>query len=96
MRNDQHDLGRSACGLILAVRDAGRPTTMTVIRMTAKRDKQPTSSSPNGDARATSPGKAPAAFDLWLQRGLHKLFDDVASEPIPDELLRLIEDDRKA
>jgi hypothetical protein len=40
-------------------------------------------------------GKADAAFDLWLQRGLHKLFDDVAREPIPDELLRLIEDDRE-
>jgi hypothetical protein len=34
------------------------------------------------------------AFDLWLQRGLHQLYDDVAAEPIPDALLRLIEDDR--
>ena len=36
------------------------------------------------------------AFDLWLQRGLHQLFDDVASEPVPDELLRLIEEDRNS
>jgi hypothetical protein len=35
-----------------------------------------------------------SAFDIWLQRGLHKLFDDVANEPIPEELLRLIEEDR--
>jgi len=35
-----------------------------------------------------------AAFDLWLQRGLHQLFDDVAQEPVPEDLLRLIEDDR--
>lgn len=35
-----------------------------------------------------------AAFDVWLRRGLHQLFDDVANEPIPDELLKLIEDDR--
>jgi hypothetical protein len=34
------------------------------------------------------------AFDLWLQRGLHQLYDDVASEPIPDALLRLIQDDQ--
>lgn len=34
------------------------------------------------------------AFDLWLKRGLHKLFDDVANEPIPEELLKLIEEDR--
>jgi len=34
------------------------------------------------------------AFDLWLQRGLHQLYDTVAKEPIPEDLLRLIEDDR--
>lgn len=34
------------------------------------------------------------AFDIWLQRSLHKLFDEVAKEPVPDELLRLIEQDR--
>jgi Anti-sigma factor NepR len=39
--------------------------------------------------------KTEAAFDLWLQRGLHQLFDDVAQEPIPEDLLRLIEEDRK-
>lgn len=36
----------------------------------------------------------PEAFDLWLRRGLHKIYDDVANEPIPEELLKLIEDDR--
>lgn len=36
-----------------------------------------------------------AAFDLWLQRSLHQLFDDVAKEPIPDDLMRLIEQNRK-
>lgn len=36
-----------------------------------------------------------AAFDIWLRRGLHRMFDDVAREPIPPELLRLIEEDRK-
>ena len=34
------------------------------------------------------------AFDLWLQRGLHQLYDQVAKEPLPEELLRLIEEDR--
>ncbi len=43
---------------------------------------------------ADKPDK-PEAFDLWLKRGLHKIYDDVANEPIPDELLKLIEDDRK-
>lgn len=44
-----------------------------------------------GRGRRSSPD---AAFDLWLQRGLHTLFDDVAKEPIPAELLALIEQDR--
>ncbi len=39
--------------------------------------------------------KTEAAFDLWLQRGLHQLFDSVANEPVPDDLLKLIEEDRK-
>ena len=34
------------------------------------------------------------AFDIWLQRGLHLLYDSVAKEPIPEELLKLIEQDR--
>ena len=31
------------------------------------------------------------AFDLWLQRGLHELFDGIANEPVPDALLKIIE-----
>lgn len=36
-----------------------------------------------------------SAFDIWLNRGLHQLFDDVANEPVPDALLKLLEDDSK-
>jgi hypothetical protein len=35
------------------------------------------------------------AFDTWLKQGLHKIFDDVAREPIPQELLNLIEEHRE-
>jgi len=35
------------------------------------------------------------AFDLFLERGLHKLFDAVKDEPIPDELLRIIKEDQQ-
>ena len=31
------------------------------------------------------------AFDLWLQQGLHELFDDIANEPVPEALLKIIE-----
>jgi hypothetical protein len=34
------------------------------------------------------------AFDIWLHRRLHQLYDSVAAEPIPAELLRMIEDAR--
>lgn len=36
-----------------------------------------------------------AAFDLWLDRGLNTMFGKVADEPIPPELLALIEKNRK-
>jgi len=35
-----------------------------------------------------------SAFDIWLNRGLHELFDDVAKEPIPEELLKLLQGDK--
>jgi Protein of unknown function (DUF2934) len=31
-------------------------------------------------------------LDLWLRRGLHQLYSAVAAEPIPLELLRLVEE----
>ncbi len=31
------------------------------------------------------------AFDLWLDRGLRAMYDGVAEEPIPADLLALIE-----
>ncbi len=58
---------------------------------------------PSGASRGTTAGmpqtpshqtKPEAAFNLWLERGLHKLFDDIAQEPIPEALLKIIEQDR--
>ncbi|MFC0410372.1 NepR family anti-sigma factor [Roseomonas elaeocarpi] len=43
----------------------------------------------------TSKDAPDAAFDQWLQNGLHSMFDDVTNEPIPEALLRLIEQDRQ-
>ena len=52
--------------------------------------------------RKTPPPQAPktsrpsdSAFDVWLNRGLHQLFDDVANEPVPEDLLKLIRNDEK-
>ncbi len=61
--------------------------------MTGANDRPPGERSQPG---STGRRKVDSAFDLWLQRGLHKIFDDVANEPVPDELRKLIEDDREA
>lgn len=45
---------------------------------------------------ARRPAASPeAAFDVWLERGLHAMFDQVTQEPIPAELLELIEKHRR-
>ncbi len=33
-------------------------------------------------------------FELWLRRSLHEAFDPALEEPVPVEVLRLIEEDR--
>ena len=35
------------------------------------------------------------AFDVFLDRGLHSMFDSIKDEPIPEELLRILQEDRK-
>lgn len=37
--------------------------------------------------------KGDTPFDLWLDRGLRTLYGNVADEPIPDDLLRLLKSD---
>lgn len=55
--------------------------------------KAPLQTSRNiGRGRRAAPD---VAFELWLERGLHKMYDEIANEPVPPELLELIERDRK-
>ena len=61
---------------------------MKSLTMADRKDKPP-ARRPNKSSRAD------AAFDLWLQRSLHALYDQFAEEPIPPEILKLIEDDKK-
>jgi len=39
--------------------------------------------------------KAPAErpFDTWLHKQLHAMYDEIAAEPLPDDLIDLIESD---
>ncbi|WP_198374766.1 NepR family anti-sigma factor [Neoroseomonas rubea] len=60
-------------------------------------EQKPEAKMPDADARDRKrrKGTPDAAFDVWLRRGLHAMFDEVAQEPIPEELIRLIEADRR-
>jgi Anti-sigma factor NepR len=42
--------------------------------------------------------KAPAErpFDMWLHKQLHAMYDEIAAEPLPDDLLTLIERDAES
>jgi hypothetical protein len=56
-------------------------------------DKQDTKAK-SSKAGARRPAAPEQAFDLWLNQKLHDMYDDVTQEPIPPELLQLIEEDR--
>ena len=32
-------------------------------------------------------------FDMWLQKQLHSMYDEIAAEPLPEDLLNLIDKD---
>ena len=32
-------------------------------------------------------------FDMWLEKQLHAMYDEIAAEPLPDDLVHLIERD---
>ena len=47
------------------------------------------------DGKTARPVKASAErpFDMWLQKQLHAMYDEIASEPLPNDLLNLIDHD---
>jgi len=54
---------------------------------------EPSGERPRGTAAGWL-GTEEDAFDLWLQQSLHTAFDAIAAEPIPEDILRMIEEDR--
>lgn len=48
-----------------------------------------------GPARS-KPRSNDRPFDMWLHKQLHAMYDEIASEPLPDDLLKLIEKDAGA
>lgn len=53
-------------------------------------DKAPEVRMPSGRLLPKT-GERP--FDLWLHKQLHAMYDEIASEPLPDDLLKLIDND---
>jgi len=43
--------------------------------------------------RQRAKGSAERPFDMWLQKQLHAMYDEIASEPLPNDLLNLIDHD---
>ena len=45
----------------------------------------------NGGGSLGSDETMERGFDRWLNRQLHRMYDQVLTEPVPDELLRLLD-----
>jgi len=61
---------------------------MKHFRMSDDRKDQP-AETPIGQ-----PKPSDSAFDLWLNRGLHELFDDVMKEPVPPTWLKILRNEK--
>jgi hypothetical protein len=48
---------------------------------------------PPGDGEAVAPAAEEQPFDRWLRKQLHAMFDDVVNEPLPPDLVSLIDQD---
>ncbi|WP_083856356.1 NepR family anti-sigma factor [Reyranella massiliensis] len=46
---------------------------------------------PRSDRPTPKTGERP--FDMWLQKQLHAMYDEITNEPLPDDLLTLIDKD---
>ncbi len=58
-------------------------------------DNKPKSDRSGGAVAGKARDSSERPFDKWLQKQLHAMYDEIASEPLPDYLLKLIEHDAK-
>lgn len=61
---------------------------------TEKPQKNNTLNNPE-NAKSKAHPKTPheRPFDMWLQKQLHAMYDEIAAEPLPSDLLNLIDRD---
>lgn len=62
-------------------------------RTMANDDKPPKKKSSDAMGRGKTKSPAERPFDMWLQKQLHAMYDEIAAEPLPDDLVNLIERD---
>jgi len=57
--------------------------------------EKPQKGKANESAKPKALPKAPRErpFDMWLQKQLHSMYDEIAAEPLPSDLLNLIDKD---
>lgn len=65
-------------------------------RQSMANDNRPTRDKPSKSTPDQPVGSSERPFDKWLRKQLHAMYDDIASEPLPDNLLKLIETDAGA
>src|SRR5476649_2303386 len=58
-------------------------------------DDKPLKGRAGETARGKSKPETERPFDMWLQKQLHAMYDEIAAEPLPDELVNLIDHDAK-
>jgi hypothetical protein len=56
-------------------------------------DDGPRSGRTGETARPRAKASKERPFDLWLHKQLHAMYDEIASEPLPNDLLNLIDRD---
>lgn len=58
-------------------------------------DNKPQKGRAADDAARNKKVKEPVErpFDMWLQKQLHAMYDEIAAEPLPNDLVNLIERD---
>jgi hypothetical protein len=59
-------------------------------------DDKPSSNRSGHPVRVPSKVPTERPFDRWLQKQLHAMYDEIASEPLPDDLLGLIDRDARS
>ena len=58
-----------------------------------KPQKKKSNDNENAKSQASPKASRERPFDMWLQKQLHSMYDEIAAEPLPADLLNLIDKD---